>query len=260
MSKDFKTRYGSWALVAGASEGLGAAFAEALAKRGLNLILLARRMDKLENLAYSLKEKYKIDIRFYSVDLSDYNQTKTFVSSLDVSIGLLIYNAAYAPIAYFADVEESKLIQIVNVNVKTPLLLVKLLSEQMIRNGKGGILLMSSLTGTQGSPKVATYAATKAFNAILAEGLWKELKPKGIDVIASCAGAIMTPGYTNAQKGKAPGTLSPEKVAEISLKALCNGPIVIPGTINKLARFFMGRLLPRKTAINIMESNTKNLS
>ncbi|MFA6638166.1 MAG: SDR family NAD(P)-dependent oxidoreductase, partial [Bacteroidales bacterium] len=131
---------------------------------------------------------------------------------------------------------------------------------EMIRSGKGGILLMSSLTGTQGSPKVATYAATKAFNAILAEGLWKELKPKGIDVIASCAGAIMTPGYANAQNGKAPGTLSPEKVAEISLKALGRGPIVIPGTINKLAHFFMGRLLSRKTAINIMELNTKNLS
>ena len=88
----------------------------------------------------------------------------------------------------------------------------------------------------------------------------ERIKPKGIDVIASCAGAIMTPGYANAQNGKAPGTLSPEKVAEISLKALGRGPIVIPGTINKLAHFFMGRLLSRKTAINIMELNTKNLS
>ncbi len=249
MSNDFTLRYGSWAMVAGASEGLGAAFAEALAKRGLNLILLARRMEKLEDLASSLKVKYNIEIRFFSVDLHDFNQTKTLVSSLDVSIGLLVYNAAYAPIAYFSDINESQLTQIVDVNVKTPLLLVKLVSEEMIRSGKGGILLMSSLTGTQGSPKV-----------ILAEGLWKELKPKGIDVIASCAGAIMTPGYANAQNGKAPGTLSPEKVAEISLKALGRGPIVIPGTINKLAHFFMGRLLSRKTAINIMELNTKNLS
>ncbi|MDD3330461.1 MAG: SDR family NAD(P)-dependent oxidoreductase [Bacteroidales bacterium] len=260
MSNDFTLRYGSWAMVAGASEGLGAAFAEALAKRGLNLILLARRIEKLEDLASSLKEKYNIEIRFFSVDLHDFNQTKTLVSSLNVSIGLLVYNAAYAPIAYFSDINESQLTQIVDVNVKTPLLLVKLVSEEMIRSGKGGILLMSSLTGTQGSPKVATYAATKAFNAILAEGIWKELKPKGIDVIASCAGAIMTPGYANAQNGKAPGTLSPEKVAEISLKALGRGPIVIPGTINKLAHFFMGRLLSRKTAINIMELNTKNLS
>ena len=120
---------------------------------------------------------------------------------------------------------------------------------------------MSSLAGGQGSSKIAAYAATKSFNTILAEGLWKEMKPHGIDVIACCAGAILTPGYKNAEKTKqAPGTMSADKVAEITLNSLEKGPIVVPGIINKIARFAFMRLLNRKTAIEIMSKNTGGLS
>ena len=119
---------------------------------------------------------------------------------------------------------------------------------------------MSSLAGAQGSPNLAVYAATKSFNTILAEGLWKELKPHGIDVIASCAGAILTPGYKQSEKtGKAPGTMTALEVAEQTLNALGKGPVVIPGAINKIARFLLTRLLSRKAAINIMNKNTGGL-
>jgi short-subunit dehydrogenase len=147
------------------------------------------------------------------------------------------------------------------VNIKTPLLLTKLLSAKMIEKGKGGIVLMSSLAGTQGSPKIATYAASKAFNAIFAEGIWLELNKHGIHVLASCAGAISTPGYKNAQNSKdAPGTLSAGEVAEKTVKALGKGPTTIPGFTNKLAHFFMNRIFPRKWAISIMDKNTKDLT
>ena len=120
---------------------------------------------------------------------------------------------------------------------------------------------MSSLAGAQGSPKIAAYAATKSFNAILAEGLWKELKPYGIDVVACCAGAILTPGYQKAEKTKlAPGTLKASEVAEQTLDALGNGPVIIPGAINKIGHFVLRRLFSRKAAINIMSKNTKGLS
>ena len=120
---------------------------------------------------------------------------------------------------------------------------------------------MSSLAGSQGSPKISTYAASKAFNTILSEGLWNELKKHGIDVLASCAGAISTPGYKNAQNAKdAPGTLSAQQVAEDTLTALGNGPTIVPGFTNKLAHFFMNRIFPRKWAIAIMNKNTKDLS
>ena len=258
---DFKTKYGTWALVAGASEGLGAAFAEELAKRRLNLILIARRLENLEVLSKKLRNKYQIEIKCHSIDLADFSQIKHFVSQLDLDIGLLVYNAAYAPIGYFESISEENLSRIVDVNIKTPLLLSKLISKKMIEKGKGGIVLMSSLAGKQGSPKIATYAASKAFNAILAEGIWYELKSHGIDVMASCAGAISTPGYKNAQNSKdAPGTLDADKVAAKTLKALGKGPTTIPGFINRMFHVFMVRLFPRKLAISIMGNNTKHLT
>lgn len=258
---DFKTKYGPWALVAGASEGLGAAFADALASRGLNLILIARTQDKLEDLAVHLSNLYAVKAIAHPLDLADFKAVKTFISRLNITIGLMVYNAAYSPIDYFENVAEERLEQIVDVNIKTPLLLTKLVSTEMIKKRKGGIVLMSSLAGTQGSPKIATYAASKAFNAILAEGLWNELKKHDVDVLASCAGAISTPGYINAQSKKdAPGTLFPQQVAEDTLNALGTGPTIIPGFTNKLAHFFMNRIFPRKWAISIMDKNTKDLS
>jgi short-subunit dehydrogenase len=173
----------------------------------------------------------------------------------------LVYNAAFAPIGLFENISEEHLALAAAVNVRAPLLLAKLLSAPMIQNKRGGIILMSSLAGQQGSPKLATYAATKAFNAVLAEGLWKELKPRGVDVVGCVAGAILTPGYQQAEKSKpAPGTMKAADVAEQALKALGHGPIVIPGGVNKMARFVLSRLLSRRAAINIMSQNTGGLS
>lgn len=260
-TNSFGTKYGPWAIVAGASEGLGAAFATELAKRQLNLILIARRFEKLEALSKNLSHTYAIEVKCHSADLADYSQLKQFILDLNLDIGLLIYNAAYAPIGYFESISEASLDRIVEVNIKTPLLLSKLLSHKMIDKKKGGIILMSSLAGAQGSPKIATYAASKAFNAILAEGIWHELKSQGVDILASCAGAISTPGYKNAQNSKdALGTLDAEKVAEKTLNQLGKGPTTIPGWVNKMAHFLMTRVIPRKQAISIMHNNTKHLT
>ena len=182
--KCFKERYGQYALVAGGSDGLGYAFAEAIARRGLDLVLIARQEDRLKAASIRLKESYNINVIPIAADMADYEKVKRLIDDLKVSIGLLVYNAAYAPIGLFENISEDQLALAVSVNVKTPLLLSKLLSEPMIQRKRGGIVLMSSLAGGQGSPRIAAYAATKSFNAILAEGLWKELKPHGIDVIA----------------------------------------------------------------------------
>ena len=257
----FKGKYGQYALVAGGSDGLGFAFAEAIARRGLNLVLIARREDRLKAAAARLKETYGIDVIAIAADMADYENVKERISALPVSIGLLVYNAAFAPIGLFENTSEEHLALAAAVNVKAPLLLTKLLSLRMIRQKRGGIVLMSSLAGGQGSPKLAAYAATKSFNAILAEGLWKELKPHGIDVIACCAGAILTPGYQQAEKSKpAPGTMKASEVAEQTLNALGKGPIIIPGAVNKVGRFILTRVLSRKTAIDIMSKNTGGLS
>ena len=120
---------------------------------------------------------------------------------------------------------------------------------------------MSSMGGFQGCPRISSYVATKAFNYVLAEGLWKELKPRGIDVLGSCPGAISTPNYKDMEKVKAaPGTLTPEVVAEKTLKALGKGPIVVPGALNKFVRFVFTRLLTRRAAVDAMTKSTGGLS
>ncbi len=257
----FKNKYGQYALVAGGSDGLGFAFAEAIARRGLNLVLIARRKDRIIAAASRLKETYDIDVISIAADMADYENIKKLIGDLKVSIGLLVYNAAFAPIGLFENTSEDKLALAADVNVKAPLLLTKFLSASMIQRKRGGIVLMSSLAGGQGSPNLAAYAATKSFNAILAEGLWKELGPHGIDVLACCAGAILTPGYQQAEKTKpAPGTLKANQVAEQTLDALGKGPIIIPGVINKVGRFILLRVLSRKASIDIMSKNTGGLS
>ncbi len=257
----FKEKYGQYALIAGGSDGLGFAFAQALAQRGLNLVLIARQEERLKAAAASLKETYSVDVIALAADIADYGNVKKLIGTLNVSIGLLVYNAAFAPIGLFENTSEEQLALAAAVNVKTPLLLAKLLSAPMIRQKRGGIVLMSSLAGAQGSPNIAAYAATKSFNAILAQGLWEELKPHGIDVLACCAGAILTPGYQQAKKAKAaPGTLSAQDVAEKTLNALGKGPIIVPGIVNKIGRFVLTRVFCIKTAIKIMSKNTGGLS
>jgi len=258
--KNFKRKYGPWALVAGASEGLGEAFAREIACRGLNVYLIARREEKLQELSGAIQHEYGVQVKYRVVDLSERDQIKDFFNQLDVDTGLMVYNAAYAPQGLFADLPAEDPEKIVAVNVCGPVLMAHFASAIMKKRGNRGIVLMSSLAGTQGSSKIATYAATKAFNTTFAEGLWKELKPLGIDVLASCAGAILTPGYKNTHHQKpAPGTLSPEQVALKTLNALGKGPVTVPGVVNKLARWFMGRVLPRSWAINLMHQQTKKL-
>jgi short-subunit dehydrogenase len=227
----------------------------------LNVVLLARQEEPLRATAARLKDTYDVDVVAFAADVADYESVKKRLDDLNLPIGLLVYDAAYAPIGRFEDVSEDQLVRATEVNVRAPLVLAKFLSAPMIERGRGGIVLMSSLAGSQGSPNIAAYAATKSFNAILAEGLWKELKPRGVDVLACLAGAILTPGYQAAESAKpAPGTLDAKEVAEQTLNALGKGPIIVPGAVNKLARFVLMRLLSRRAAIAIMSHNTGGLS
>jgi len=260
-ASEFRKRYGAWAVVAGASEGLGAAFVEALASRGMNLLLIARRADALESLAGRIRHEREVEVRTLPIDVASPSFGATLTSiSADLEIGLLVFNAAYAPVGGFFDLPEEDLLQAVDVNVRGPIVFLRCLAPAMLERRRGGIVLMSSLSGMQGSPRIATYAATKAFNTVLGEGLWSELGEQGIDVVASCAGAIRTPGYAETSAKDAPGILDPEEVAETTLRALGSGPRVIPGRVNQIASVLMQRVLPRRVAIALMAANTRKLS
>jgi short-subunit dehydrogenase len=261
MSPSFASKYGPWAVVAGASEGLGAAFATALAARGVNLLLLARRAELLQGVAERLRASDRIEVRTAICDMARSDLPGALEAlTADLEIGLAVYNAAYAPVGEAIGRSLDELLQIVDVNVRGPLIFARTFAPKMVVRGRGGIVLMSSLAGFQGAPRIATYAASKAFNTILGEGLWSELKPHGVDVVVSCAGAVRTPGYAKSASGDAPGTLEACMVAQTTLAALGCGPVVVPGAFNRVARFVMGRMLPRRAAIAIMARSTKALS
>ncbi len=257
----FAEKYGPWAVVAGASEGLGAAFAAALAARGVNLLLLARRVNLLERVAQDLRAGHDIEVRTEACDVAraDFADALARLTA-DIEIGLGVYNAAFAPVGEMHTRALDDLLRVIDVNVRAPLVFARTLAPRMVAQGRGGIVLMSSLAGFQGAPRIATYAASKAFNIVLGEGLWAELKPHGVDVLVAAAGAIRTPGYAKAASGDAPGTLDAHVVAEQTLDALGNGPLVVPGGVNRVARFVLGRMLPRRTAIGIFGRSTKDLA
>lgn len=254
---NFKTRYGDWALIAGASEGLGAAYADALAARGLSLILVARRAELLQSLASGLSQKYGIATITIVQDLSAPDAPEQIVHATQgLDVGLLVCNAAFSAIGPFLERPAEDHLRELHTNTVTPLKLVYRFAEQMLPRRRGGILLMSSLSAFQGSAYISTYAATKAFAIVLAEGLWEERRQHGLDVLVCVAGAVKTPNYVASEPEKTGGlgdmALFPEQVVDEALRALGKQPYVIPGRMNRISSFVMRHLLPRKTSIQIM--------
>lgn len=256
----FRERYGPYALVVGASAGLGEAFARALAARGLHLLLLARRQEALEALAEDLRTRHGVDVRVEALDVGrpDLGERALGLAA-GVEVGLLVYNAAHSVIGPFLEHPLEEQLRVIDVNCRGPLALAHLLGSPMARRGRGGLVLMTSLSASQGGPLLASYAASKAFNLVLAEGLWAELKGRGVDVIACRAGATRTPGYAASQPKKSIRLMDPEPVVEETLRALGHRPSLVPGGLNRLAAFFLVRVLPRRLAVLVMGRATRQL-
>ncbi len=256
----FRDRYGPWALVAGASAGIGAAFARRLGAAGLDLLLIARRSEALAQLGAELRDAYGVNVETAVVDLGRPDLTPTIatlVSGKDV--GLLVYNAAHSAIGPFVDGSLDEHLRVLDVNCRGPLVLSHVLGGAMTRRGRGGIILMASLAGSQGNPLLASYAASKAFDIVLAEGLWAELRDRGVDVLACRAGATRTPGYAASRpRGKVP-LMEPDAVVAQALAALGHRPTVVAGALNKAVAFAFSRLLPRRATIAIMGRATRSL-
>lgn len=255
-SKSFRARYGPWALVAGASEGLGAEFARQLAQRGLHLILIARREKELTGLSGRLRKRFAVEVRALVFDLEEGNLTDFLQRTIsDTNVGLMVYNAAFSTIAPFLQASVAQHQKVLDVNCRAPVTMVHYFGEKLVARGHGGIILMSSVSAFQGAPYLATYAASKAFNLHLGEALAFELQPHGIDVLVSCAGATHTPNYVKSQPQASgffqPPVLSPETVVRETLQALGKKEVVIPGRMNRFNRFIMSRLLSRKLAVRL---------
>ena len=260
----FKEKYGNTALVAGASEGMGAAYAFALAERGFDLVLIARRKEPLEETVRLIKEQFWVNVIPVTCDLADADATQQIIHAIDDQpIDFLVYNAASSYIGSYLETDLSTHANIAKVNMLTPMAMLHHFGGEMVKRGRGGVVLMASIAGLQGSGYLATYAATKAFNLVLAEGLWYEWKSKGVDVIACCAGATATPNYINTKPGKAsplePKPQQPEQVVEACLRRIGTVPSFISGTGNKLVTFLMQDVFSRKKAIEMMGDGMKKM-
>jgi len=268
----FKHKYGPWALIAGASEGIGKSFAEQLAAQGLNLILLARRDAILQETAAQIRSQYAVEVETRALDLTGADleqQLQQLIAQHD--IGLLIYNAgATHGAGLFLDQPMSYALNLVSLNCVGPVVMTHTIGSQLRKRGRGGIILLSSMSALAGTGYVAAYAATKSFDMIFAEGLWAELRGYGVDVLGLVAGATQTPAMqrsgafmqsddngsaatANANESPQPNILAmhPDDVACEALAELGNGPILFPGEKNRAAAAAI-RNAPRAAAVDAM--------
>jgi uncharacterized protein len=221
----FQEQYGPWAVVAGASDGTGAAFARHIAQRGVNVVLVARRKAVLDEVAAGLGA----DARTVVLDLSaDEAGAELARATDDLEVGLFVYNAGADPHGgLFLDTSAADVRSMVRRNCATVAESCHHFGGHMVRRGRGGLVLVSSGAAWAGGRTIAAYAATKAFDVVLAEGLWAEWHDRGVDVLTIVLGATDTPALRR-QLERFGGDFGPladaDAVAEEALEHLADGP------------------------------------
>jgi short-subunit dehydrogenase len=243
----FKERYGPWALVTGASSGIGAEFARQLARAGLNLVLIARRKARLDELAQQIEEHDRIQVRTVRADLSRPDFMADILSATrSIEIGLLVNNAGFGLAGAFLDHGVDEEIALLDVNCRAPLILTHVFGRQLTARKRGGIIFVSSVSGYLATPFEASYAASKVYELFLAESLRYELRKYGVDVLALCPGVTRTEFHELA--GIRPVAAMPvEPVVAAALQKLGKRSAVVTGWHNRMLVFCL-RFAPRWTA------------
>lgn len=247
-----KHKYGEWALVTGATSGIGLELATRLAGCGFNLVINARSKNNLQNIAAKLQNEFNVQVKPIAADLSVPDSVQQLIEEVNnLNIGLFVASAGFGTSGQFikADIEEE--LKLVRVNCEAVLALTYHFSRYFARQQRGGIILLSSLVAFQGVPNAANYAASKAYIQSLAEGLDRELKPLGVDVLAAAPGPVQSGFGTraNMQMGNA---AKPEEIGVPILKALGKSSVVVPGVLSKLLTYSL-KTLPRTYKVRVME-------
>jgi uncharacterized protein len=254
---ELATRYGPWAVVAGASEGIGAAFCRRLAAQGVHLVLVARREGPLAALDAELRDAFGIETRVVALDLSTTGAEQAlFEATAGLDVGMLIYNAgADENGAFFLDVAPKVWAAMVHRNCVVPLLATHHYTAAMVERGRGGVILVTSGAAWAGGSRLATYGGTKAFDLVFGEGLWAELGPRGVDVLSLVVTATDTPAFRKLleEKGRElfDGVADPDDVAREGLEHLGEGPTWSMGVPDGAGPSLMGSL-PRRDAVEAM--------
>jgi len=248
MSASFFERYGTWAIVTGASSGIGEETARQLAARGLSLVLCARRKDRLEALAAKLVAAHGIEVRVLELDVGRPDFAEPLLAEVaGLDVGLVVSNAGFGEKGPFLASNLARDLQMLDVNCRAFLIIAHTFAPRLVARGRGGMIFTSSTAAFQGLPFTAHYAATKGYGLQLAEALWYELKPHGVDVLALCPGPTDTEGprRTGVDPDKVPvKMMHVEPVVRAALDGLGKRPIAVPGLTNQLLHVLV-KSLPR---------------
>lgn len=224
-------RYGLWALIAGASEGTGAEFARQLAEAGLNLILIARREGPLDALAAEIADKHGVRCVTATIDLARRDAvTRMAEVAAGFEVGLLVFNAGADPNgSTFLDQDVEAWAELTTRNTMTVMRACHHFGRLMRDRGRGGLLVCGSGVCYGGLPGISVYGATKAYDLVLLEGLWAELKPHNVDVLYLVMGRTDTPAHRKLLEERgmpvADGMASAAEVARLGIERLPHGPI-----------------------------------
>ena len=249
--KNYKSIYGEWALITGASSGIGEEFARRLAQSEMNLILVARRRKLLSELSRELKEKYKIKTLIVTLDLTKDDFLPKLIEKVgDREVGILINNAGFGSIGEYNKIDSTHETDMVKLNCVAPTILTHHFVEQMVERKKGAVIFLGSVASFYPVPFMTTYSATKIFNAYLGESLWYELKKHNIDVLSLNPGGTATGFQRIAKTTTGPFVRTVEDVVTTALDALGEKHSVIDGLPNRLM-VLASKLVPRRLLVQI---------
>ncbi|MFS6826138.1 SDR family NAD(P)-dependent oxidoreductase [Cyanobium sp. ATX 6F1] len=247
----FFDRYGPWAIVTGASSGIGRAIAGRLAEAGLNLVIVARSRGVLEDLAASLAAENSIQVRTIDVDVALEASLETIrTATADLDVGLLVASAGFGTSGPFLEADIKSEEEMLMVNCRAVLNACFHFGRRFSQRGRGGLVLLSSIVGFQGMPYAAHYAATKAYVQALAEALNVELRGCGVDVLSAAPGPTHS-GFADRAGQRMGMALAPEEIAQPILDALGHRATIFPGFLSKLLTYALVPL-PRWARVRIM--------
>ncbi|WP_421723907.1 SDR family NAD(P)-dependent oxidoreductase [Bauldia sp.] len=247
----WRTRYGPVAVVTGASDGIGREMAIALAGRGLDLVVVARRADRLEALAAELEQQYRVTVTPVVADLATPAGIQATITAADgLDVGLLAASAGFGTSGAFVDANLAAERQMVAVNCLAVMELTHHFGRRLAERGRGGLILMSSLVAFQGVPNAAHYAATKAYVQSLAEGLAVELSGANVDVLAVAPGPTAS-GFAERADMRMGATVTAKAVALGALEGLGRRTVVRPGFLSKALEASLA-LLPRRGRVRML--------